>query len=94
MERNPNLDRHMAAVNEAITQAQARAPHAHVGVRVDICGSTQSGPILNWEYDPEGADGYGWVEILNYKGETVRKPLTDAALYDVRPCWDHGCTPG
>lgn len=92
MNRNPNLDRYMADVHMAITEAQARAPHAHAGVRVDVCGSTQSGPVLSWEYTPEGP-GYGWAEILNFRGGTVRKPLTDVLLYDVRPCWDHGCLP-
>lgn len=87
---NPNLIRHMEAVNEAITSAEKKAPHVHVGVRVDVCGTTQSGPILGWKYDERDERNFGWVEIKNYKGETVRKPLVDAALYDVRPCWD-GC---
>lgn len=83
---DPNLDRHMSAVNEAVLSAQAKGDHAHAGVSVGI-GEIQTGPILSWEYTPD-VEGYGWIEIRNYRGETVHKPLTAVCLPDVRPCWD------
>ena len=92
-ERNPNLDRHMQWVAEALTAAHARTDHAHAGVRVGV-GSSQCGPVLGWHYDPEELPGYGWIEIRNFRGETVRKPLTDVYVHDVRPCWDRDYTPG
>lgn len=68
------------------------ATHAHCGVQVDPFGSTNCGPVLSYEFVDDGKD-FGSVEIRNYAGELVRKPLVLAKLHDVRPCWDTACDP-
>lgn len=84
---NPNLDRYMEDVNRRLIKAQDMGDHAHAGVRVGI-GATQTGPVLAWEFNAEDQDDYGFIEIRNYEGTTVRKPLSDVIAYDVRACWD------
>ncbi len=88
---NLNLVRYMLTVNEKLTAASqyTGSNHFHAGVRAGI-GITQCGPVLEWAFAPEDEEGFGHIVILNWKGETVRKPLTDTMVDDIRPCWD-GC---
>jgi len=87
---NTNLARHMQSINDALKKAEATtwASHVHAGVRADACGTTQTGPVLSWTYDPQDPETFGSIEVVNYRGETLRKPLRDVFLYDIRPCGD------
>lgn len=73
-------------------QYDSTATHAHCGVQVDVFGSTNCGPVLSYEFVDDGKD-FGHVEIRNYAGDLVRKPMRLAKLHDVRPCWDTACDP-
>lgn len=80
----------LAALDAATLDSTAT--HVHCGVEVDLYGSTNCGPVLSYEFVDDGGD-FGSVEIRNYAGDLVRKPLRLAKLADVRPCWDAQCDP-
>lgn len=88
---NPNLARHMADVVAKLTDAEQRGKHVHASVQYGACGEAYSGPVTEWDYIQEDTEGFGFLELVNYAGETVRKPLVNVGLHDIRPCWDEGC---
>lgn len=94
MSVDPNLARHMAAVVAALTSAEERGNHVHAAVQYGPCGEAYSGPVTEWDYLAEDKEGFGSLELINFRGEAVRKPLKAVGLYDIRPCWDRGCFPG
>ena len=91
MTADPNLVRHMADVVAALTAAEARGTHVHASVQYGPCGESYGGPVTEWDYVAEDTEGFGFLELVNYAGETVRKPLARVGLHDIRPCWDRGC---
>jgi len=90
---NPNLARHMAEVVAKLTDAEERGNHVHASVQYGACGEAYSGPVTEWDYVAEDTEGFGFLELINYAGDTVRKPLVRVGLHDIRPCWDRGCYP-
>lgn len=91
MSADPNLLRHMADVVAALAAAEERGNHFHASVQYGPCGEAYTGPVTEWDYVQDDEDGFGFLELINYRGETVRKPLKAVGLHDIRPCWDHGC---
>lgn len=94
MSADPNLVRHMADVVAKLTSAELRGNHMHASVQYGPCGEAYSGPVTEWDYIREDEEGFGFLELINYKGEAVRKPLVRVGLHGIRPCWDRGCFPG
>lgn len=88
---NPNLARHMAAVVAALTSAEQRGDHLHASVQYGACGEAYSGPVTAWDYIAEDTEGFGSLELINFRGETVSKPLVRVGISDIRPCWDRDC---
>lgn len=86
MAATTNLDRWIVNVDSALKAATERGDHAHAGIFVG-CGEVQCGPVVGWEYDPT-ADGHGWIEIRNYRGQIVRTGLNLVSRFDIRACWD------
>jgi hypothetical protein len=80
----------LAMIDRAMSDTGAT--HVHCGVQVDPFGSTNCGPILSYDFTDDGED-FGYMEIRNYAGDTVRTPLRLAKLQDVYPCWDTSCDP-
>lgn len=91
MTANPNLARHLAAVVAALTAAEQQGDHVHASVTYGACGEAYSGPVTEWDYVAEDTEEFGFLELINYAGETVRKPFTRVGLHEVRPCWDRNC---
>lgn len=90
---NPNLARHLAAVVAALTTAEEKGDHVHASVTYGACGEAYSGPVTEWDYVAQDAEDFGFLELVNYAGESVRKPFTRVGLHDIRACWDKGCFP-
>lgn len=91
MAANPNLVRHMQAVVAALLAAEEEGTHAHASVQYGACGEAYSGPVTEWSYVKEDEENFGFLELVNYRGESVMKPLVRVGLHDIRPCWDRGC---
>lgn len=93
MSVDPNLVRHMADVVAKLTDAEGKGNHVHASLQYGPCGEAYSGPVTEWDYIQEDEEGFGFLELINFRGEPFRKPLKAVGLYDIRPCWDQGCYP-
>lgn len=91
MAANPNLVRHMKSVVAALLAAEEKGDHMHASVQYGACGEAYSGPVTEWSYVEEDEQDFGFLELVNFRGETVMKPLVRVGLHDIRPCWDRGC---
>lgn len=91
MSVNSNLARHLASVVASLTIAEERGTHAHASLTVGACGEGLSGPVLEWDYVAEDEEKFGFLELLDYKGDVVRGGINRVGLYDIRACWDSGC---